>query len=186
MGEKKNVRVYDIVILIVTIASCIAAWLVVPETLNPLRTIVRSPTSSNLTVLSCPYNGDSDQATFRNLLIAEHTAALTESLDIINEIFLPNTMMPDYSTGIPIPVLEQYQKKFTDVDFVTLNLDEIGIVRNDGTTAWVTKTGSGMLVMPETGEEVPFDMKASDGQFVFKRNADGCWKIAGYEQTSAH
>ena len=160
-------------ILLSLIGIGITIWVFV--TGKNLPDIIRTPTT-----IPCPYHGESDQATFRNLIITEHTAAKTKNMDIIKDIFLPDAKLTDQSNPIPMPLIEYYQKKFDTADFPSLELYDLQVLENDGKTAKITSSGSGIMILKDTGQQIPFEW--NEGYSIVKRDENGCWKFAGVEE----
>jgi len=133
-------------------------------------------------VAACPYNGNTDEATFQNIIRAEEIAALNEDITIADQIYLPGATVTDVPTGVTSPVLQHYQDFFATLDFIELQHYNIEIVQINSSNAWVTSSDSGILFFKETGERLEYVSEPGASHYIFGRDTSGCWKISHFSK----
>jgi hypothetical protein len=135
---------------------------------------------ANLGDANCPYSGNTDQATFQNLIRAEEKAALAEDTSLLDQVYLPGATITDVSTGTVTPMLPYYQTTFANVDFIELQHYDIKIIQIDTSNAWVISTDSGTFFSNDAGRRFEYVNEPGSNHYIFSRDASGCWKISHF------
>jgi hypothetical protein len=138
------------------------------------------------TTLSCPYAGDTDTQTFINLIRAEEEAVLKEDLSIIEIIYADGATIKDVvDNQIWTNVIEHYKLVFKNADHVELNHYDFDVVEQATTYAWVRASDTEVMVWASTGKREEVQSEPGAAHFVFKKDAQGCWRIIHFSKRAA-
>jgi len=138
--------------------------------------------SAHATVVAsgnCQYSDLSDEAALISLINLEGLYALTEDLNGIISIWMPNGTVRDATTvDDEKGFVERYVLLFEEHTIVDLVHFDFELVANNGQFAWMISSVSGASINDSTGTRTEWVTDPLSDHWTFERDAFGCWRIS--------